>query len=309
MISKMTKIIKIILGTVVGLAVVSAIPWLWYQQFIELPPVAVRTIGRVAGVMNIQGTTTVRLPIKFHRQEHSLSCEIATLKMALSQYGDDITEDELIGYLPFDTTPKANGVWGDPNVGFVGDIDGKMFGNGYGVYWDPIARVGLRYRRTEVIEGASASDLAGHLAQGRPIIIWGYFGRGRTGSWVTPSGKTIQAINGEHTRVVTGFNGPLDAPTSFSLIDPITGQLTWSIDKFMTNWASFNNSGVVVYPKPRWVRAAGQGRVWEISPDGQTRHQVPNWQTFVSSGGYKEAIVVIDKQDLSDYKIGPDIKG
>jgi len=292
-------------GAVAALSL--GLSWLWWQGLIEVPAAIVQNAGRVAGVMSVRGTATVALPIDFHRQEHSLSCEVATLKMALSNFGDDVSEAELIANLPFDTTPKGGGVWGDPHIGFVGDIDGQMFGDGYGVYWEPIARLGLRYRRTEVLEGASAAQVAGHIAAGRPVITWGYFGRGRTGSWLTPTGRQINAIDGEHTRVVIGFSGSVGDPTSFKVIDPITGPATWSKDKFMNNWSGFGWSGVVIYAQPRWVRAAGDGKVWEISKDGKTRHWVKTWSAFVNSGGYKEAIRVIDKQELGRYKQGSDI--
>jgi len=292
---------------VVALFTVVGLPILWYQEIIELPPVAVRSLGRVAGTMSVGGTMTVQLPVAFHRQEHSLSCEVATLKMALGALGEDVSESELISFLPFDTTPKANGVWGNPHRGFVGDIDGTMFGNGYGVYWEPIAELGLRWRRTEVLTGSSAAEVAQHLAAGRPVIVWGYFGRGRPGSWLTVEGTRIQAINGEHTRVVTGFSGPVDAPTSFALIDPITGPAVWSTGKFMENWGSLGYSGVAVYGQPRWVRAVGFGRVWEISRDGTTRHWVRSWADFVASGGYREAIVAVDEQELLEYKRGSDV--
>jgi hypothetical protein len=73
---------------------------------------------------------TVLLPALFHKQEHALSCEAATLKMALSVFGADVSESEILKYLPYDKTPKKNGVWGDPNKGFVGKVDGVGFVDG-----------------------------------------------------------------------------------------------------------------------------------------------------------------------------------
>ncbi len=81
--------------------------------------------------------------VAFHRQEHALSCEIASLKMALSYYGVDVSETQLISELPVDTPgPRQPGnIWGDPEKGFVGNIDGTMPNSGYGVYEKPIASV------------------------------------------------------------------------------------------------------------------------------------------------------------------------
>lgn len=274
---------------------------------IDLPPLAVRSMGRVAGLVSVGSAATAELPVTWHRQEHSLSCEIAALKMALSGVGVAVEESELLAALPFDSTPKKGGVWGDPHQGFVGDIDGEMFADGYGVHWEPIARLGLRWRRTEVIEEASAAEVAEHIAAGRPVIMWGYFGRGRVGTWRTPAGRTIRAVDGEHTRVVVGFSGPITAPTSFILFDPLFGSLTWPVEKFMANWSRLGYAGVVVYPQPRWVRADGTGQVWEISPDGTARRWVRDWDDFLASGGYKEAIMVIDEEELARYTRGPDV--
>ncbi len=280
--------------------------YLWRQRVVELPPVAVRAIGRVEGIASV-GEADVVLPVPFHRQEHSLSCEVATLKMALGSFGIDVAEAEIIRYLPFDSTPRRAGVWGNPDEGFVGDIDGVMLVSGYGVYADPIARLGLRWKRTEVLRGASAADIARHIAAGRPVIVWGYYGRGGLFTWMTPGGESIAAVDGEHTRVVVGFSGPLQAPTGFSLLDPITGVLHWSTKKFMHNWETLGCMAVVVYPHPRWVRAAGEGRVWEISEDGTTRQWVRDWQVFTARGGFPEAIVEVDKEELLRYKQGSDL--
>ena len=188
-----------------------------------------------------------KLPVPYHRQEHSLSCEIASLKMALGYHGISVSESDLIGFLPFDATPKSKGVWGDPYKAFVGDINGKMGITGYGVYWEPIAQVGRVWKKTEVLENGTPQDLAEHISEGQPIIIWGYYGRGKKLSWTTPEGKRIEAINGEHARVVTGFVGDKTNPEGFVVLDPIYGELFWTTKELLNNWGAFNNHGVVVY--------------------------------------------------------------
>lgn len=299
---------RVILLFLLGIGIAGVIiGWLWQQTIIDMPPVVVHEFGQFASAIRVKGIMDVQLPTAVHRQEHSLSCEIATLKMALQTVGVNVSESELIALLPFDQTPKGRGIWGDPNQGFVGNIDGKMLVDGYGVYWDPIAKLGLRYRRTEIIRGSSPPDVAQHIANGRPVIVWGNYGRPKMYSWKTVDGSPITAVNGEHTRIVTGFNGSIDNPTSFSLIDPIYGPLTWSTTKFMANWGLLGNHAVVVYPYPRWVRAVGDGKVWEISADGQKRHWIKSWEAFVKRGGFREAILEISNDDLSQYERGTDI--
>jgi uncharacterized protein YvpB len=187
------------------------------------------------------------LAAAYHRQEHSLSCEVAALKMALSVYDINVPERELIEKLRFDPTRRTKTVWGDPHTGFVGDIDGTMMRDGYGVYWDPIADVANEYTEAKV-EKFDAQMLAREIADGHPVIMWGYVGAGRRVSWATPAGRPISAVNGEHTRTVVGFTGSEESPTSFVLLDPIYGRLTWSTSRLMKNWEAFDHMGVVVYP-------------------------------------------------------------
>lgn len=302
---KKTQLVILVL---VGMGVSSVIlRWLWWQAVIDVPPGVVHKLGQVASAVKVKGTMDVQLPTIYHRQEHSLSCEIASLKMALQTVGVDVSESELITLMPFDQTKKGAGKWGDPNEGFVGNINGKMLVDGYGVYWDPIARVGLRYKRTEVIRGGSAKDVAQHIAAGRPVVVWGNYGRAKMYSWKTSDGARITAVNGEHARTITGFSGSVDNPSSFSLFDPIYGPITWSTSKFLANWGLLGNHGVAVFPYPRWVRASGEGKVWEISKDGKMRHWIKSWRVFVVRGGFKEAIVEVSKSELAQYERGLDI--
>src|SRR3989338_5575168 len=63
----------------------------------------------------------VALDVPFHKQEHALSCEIATLKMALNYHGQMVAESELLNDLSFDTAAprSSDNVWGNPDKGFV----------------------------------------------------------------------------------------------------------------------------------------------------------------------------------------------
>jgi uncharacterized protein YvpB len=241
------------------------------------------------------------LPTQFHKQEHPLSCEIATLKMALSTHGLHIAESELLSRLAFDPTPKQKGVWGDPNQGFVGNIDGRMLISGYGVYWDPIAKLAANYAHTELIEHGSATDLTRHITAGNPVIIWGYYGSGKVYSWNTPQGKQIKAVDAEHTRIVYGFEGTLEAPTHFYVMDPIFGHATWTAQDLMNNWAGLNHMGLAV-TQPRWVRMRGDHKVWELNSN-RTRRWVTNWPALHARGGRPEMVVNIDENEINKYSI------
>ncbi|MBI2483551.1 C39 family peptidase [Candidatus Uhrbacteria bacterium] len=209
---------------------------------------AVRTMRRATVRIASIPALSARLRVPFLPQEHALSCEIATLRMALAYRGNAVTEAELLKKVGTDPTPHRGGVWGDPDEAFVGDVDGRAPVTGYGVHAGPIGRVAGEYRRAEVIERATPAMLADAIAHGNPVIIWGYVpGRGRPVSWKTPAGKTVQAVDGEHTRIVVGYAGTTEKPTGFLVIDPIYGEQYWPVAKFVRNWESLGKTGVVVY--------------------------------------------------------------
>jgi len=190
--------------------------------------------------------SVTKLDVPFHRQEHNLSCEVATLVMALGYKGINVSEAQLIDLIGFDPTPKSNGVWGNPHIAFVGDIDGHQPSTGYGVYWQPIAAAGQNYRNTRWFTAGSLETITTEIKKGNPVIIWGTAGTGRRIDWQTPSGGNVVAVTGEHTMVVTGFVGSASNPTRIIVLDPLYGEKTFSQSSFLWNWGLLNRSGVVV---------------------------------------------------------------
>jgi uncharacterized protein YvpB len=190
--------------------------------------------------------SVTRLAVPFHRQGHKLSCEVATLVMALRYRGLDIGEQPLIDFIGFDPTPKKNGVWGDPHRAFVGDINGQQPGTGYGVYWEPIAKAANQYRTARAFTKGQLTDITNEVKKGNPVIIWGTAGTGRRIDWKTRDGKNIVAITGEHTRIVIGFVGSASNPSKIITLDPLYGEKNFTQSAFLANWGLLGNSGVVV---------------------------------------------------------------
>ena len=190
----------------------------------------------------------VLLNIATDHQDKALSCEIASLKMALAGKGVSVSEDEITNIIGFDPTIRSGNVWGDPYTAFVGDINGHQNTTGYGVYWDPIAKAANHWRSATAFSGWTPAQLASEIQKGNPVVIWGTYGKGAyRDDWVTPSGKQIVAWKGEHARTVVGFKGKADNPSAFIINDPIAGRLTWTTASLKSNWSAFGNSGVVVY--------------------------------------------------------------
>lgn len=190
--------------------------------------------------------SVTRLAVPFHRQDHKLSCEVATLVMALRFRGINIEEQPLIDAIGFDPTPKKNGVWGDPNKAFVGDINGDQPGTGYGVYWGPIATAAQKYRSARAFTNGKLTDITSEVIKGNPVIFWGTAGTGKRIDWKTQTGENIVAITGEHTRIVIGFVGSQENPSKIITLDPLYGEKNFTKAAFLQNWALLGNSGVVV---------------------------------------------------------------
>lgn len=208
------------------------------------------TQNQVAQVVDSTITDITQISVPFHPQEHALTCETAALRMALNYHGENVTEKELLEKLNFDTKePKTIfHIWGDPDLGFVGDIDGSVFkGTGYGVYNIPILDLAMQYRPSFIIENAELGDILKEVKNGNPVIVWGLLSRRKPILWRSMEGKLIEAYPGEHARVVTGFYGNISNPTRIILMDPIYGKIRMSKEKFLSDWNVMKRRTVVVY--------------------------------------------------------------
>ncbi len=206
-----------------------------------------RIYFQITGILPIK--PAIRLAVPFHRQEHTLSCEIASLLMALKYRGVDVTENQLIQQLPISDSGHRNqdNIWGDPNLGFVGNINGIMPNTGYGVYEQPLYDLALKYRDAKIINNATINDLIHELINGNPVVVWGVSGRGEGISWKTSEGKVINAKMDEHARTLIGYTGISDNPKLIILLDPVYGEIRFSAEKFLTNWTVLDNRALVIY--------------------------------------------------------------
>ncbi|MBU0649023.1 C39 family peptidase [Patescibacteria group bacterium] len=189
------------------------------------------------------------MPVPFHRQEHRLSCEIASLTSVLLYKGVDITESELIGLQPqAEPMEYKNGIWGDPSKGYVGDIDASQpLMTGYGVYWEPIAEVAVNFRPAHSFRGADWEYLKAQLLADNALVVWGnLYDAPLALIWQTPEGAEVLGFRGEHAYMVIGWQGDSDSPDRVILMDPLRGRRNVSFDWFLRNWSFLGNSGVVV---------------------------------------------------------------
>lgn len=206
-----------------------------------------RIYYQITGILPIK--TTIRLAVPYYRQEHALSCEIAALLMALRYRGVEVTENQLIQQLPVSDPGhrSQDNIWGDPELGFVGNINGTMPNTGYGVYQQPLYDLAIKYRDAKIINDATLNDLIYELISGNPIVVWGVIGGGRSISWKTPEGKVINAKMDEHARVVIGYTGNSDSPERIILLDSVYGEIRLSAKDFLANWTLLDKRALIVY--------------------------------------------------------------
>lgn len=188
------------------------------------------------------------LDIPLHWQEKKLSCEAASLKMALNYKGFPVSENDIMQKIDIDLTPRKDNVWGDWTKSFIGDINGSSCRTGYGVSWDPVAQAARNWNDADSFSGWSLQDVTREIRSGNPIVVWGTIPVKQLTdcSWYTPEGKYIKAFRETHVRLVIGYTGPEAKPEKIILNDPLSGTLYWSAEKFMNNWKEFGYSGVVV---------------------------------------------------------------
>ena len=123
--------------------------------------------------------------VPFYKQIYSLSCEAASLQMALAYYGVNVSQDQILGQITIDSTRPyydASGtlVWGNPYNHFVGNVNGYENADsgslsGYGTYYPRIGYAANQYLPGSVAaagEGISADTVFAAAHNRQPVVAW-----------------------------------------------------------------------------------------------------------------------------------------
>jgi uncharacterized protein YvpB len=204
---------------------------------------------------------SVLLKVQLQYQPYSLDCEATSLSMALNYRGIKKTPQELqeeIGYAaPYKKEYKdGKFIWGDPNIGYVGNEKGFLFtasrgiagGNGWGVNNGPIAKIAQKYRDGSLEkDNATLEDLKQALAQDKPVIFWHQRddARKEVSTYNTPEGKEIKIFQ-NHVNLLIGYNIDSKGNTRYIFNDPIFGQISYSEKDLIRVWGKYNNEIVIV---------------------------------------------------------------
>lgn len=171
-------------------------------------------------------------------QGHNLSCEARVAVDFARYFGVEINENDFL-----DNLPRSD----DPNLGFVGDIDGPVGNippNSYGVYADPVANL-LRDYGLDVaaVHGMRMRELKAEIAAGRPVMAWvvGAVEEGYPQLYYPPSGGEVTVVHWEHVVAVVGYDQDF-----VYVIDPTFNFYygRW-INTFKSSWAALGNMAVI----------------------------------------------------------------
>ncbi|MHC1686012.1 MAG: C39 family peptidase [Clostridiaceae bacterium] len=162
-------------------------------------------------------------------------CEVTSLAMMVNYYGEDVTKETLVKEVKKDKTPLVKNSageitkWGDPNYGFVGDIEGDD-GYGYAIYPSALLPLANKYLDNKAVDltGETTDTLTKYLSNEKPILVW------VTSDFTIPEdfitwkkgNKEIKATFSEHCIILTGYDDE-----NFYYNDPLNVGKDKSIDK------------------------------------------------------------------------------
>jgi uncharacterized protein YvpB len=207
----------------------------------------------------------VNVPI--YVQQRNLSCESASLVMAMGVYNVWVSE-WTIGQL----VPLSD----NPNWGYRGNIDG-WWGNttDYGVYADPLVEplAELGFRSSVIAAKDDPAALKRYLANGVPVVLWlGYWGD-QSYTEYTEDGTPYRLNPGYHVVVASGYD-----ESGVYAIDPATGaEVSWAWPDFMWMWNAMEGMGLAIWPDPYMPQTA-----------------VPNAWSAADTDGWQSAIMLSD---------------
>ncbi|HWH15047.1 MAG TPA: C39 family peptidase, partial [Miltoncostaeaceae bacterium] len=185
----------------------------------------------------------VRVTVPVIRQVFRNNCETAALSMALrGRVGQERLQRLLPLEEPLDPVQGPAGlVWGDPERGFVGRVEG----GGYGVFEGPLARLAQRFDPgAHALRGGGFEKVLARVREGRPVVVWTTLGPSAPRRWTTRTGAVVLADQAHHTVVLTGIDAE-----GVRIADPWTGTTTTAtVGAIEEGWRTLGRRAVVLSP-------------------------------------------------------------
>ncbi len=192
-------------------------------------------------------------PLVLQYPELPRGCEITSLTMLLQYYGLKKDKLELASEMKKDTTPiqwNKDGTikyWGNPNVGFVGEITRKAIG--FGIYHKALFETLDAYVQGAVdITGEDFSAVEAYLAKGAPVVVWTTIHYTVPKEWIIwdTSLGPIKTTFSEHSVLLTGYDQDY-----IYLNDPLKSEKNIKVkrDQFISSWEAMGKQAITYEPK------------------------------------------------------------
>jgi uncharacterized protein YvpB len=202
----------------------------------------------------------ILLDIPLIEQKYKLSCEAASIQMALQYRGLQKTQEDLmedIGYaLPLEPQQtKDMVIWGDPDTGFVGSYKGRYMvakedrleGDGWGTHEGPVLNAVQKYRSGSWAKKmATVDDLKTALEQDMPVIFWHVRDNHDKEKleYFAPNGQRV-VFEQFHVKLLIGYQNQ-NGQETWIFNDPIYGQLKLSTEDMLRQWTAYDSRMVAV---------------------------------------------------------------
>jgi len=176
-------------------------------------------------------------------------CEVTSLAMLLRYAGaqvDKMTLAKEVALVPF----NQNGLYGDPNEGFVGDMYTKSK-PGYGVYHKPILDLSRKYFLERAIDltGRNINDIYTLIQLGSPVwvitnVTFKPLDESKFQTWKTSS-RELKITYYEHSVVIVGYD-----KDSVYINDPLAAQPNTAVPRadFEAAWEQMGKQAIALVP-------------------------------------------------------------
>jgi uncharacterized protein YgiM (DUF1202 family) len=192
------------------------------------------TVGWAHGDYLTLGGDSASFWVPVHQQEHTLSCEYASLQIATEGLGKKIAEDTFIPIVGFDP---------NPHIAFRGNIDGAYASlDDYGVYPEPLPAALAQFGFHGDVFYGDAQTFRDHIKAGHPVLLF-IDQRPISSLYMDIGGESVVMSRYSHVVVGYGYN-----PEGVLISDPDSSnrkrQITWS--SFDAQWGSMDYMALAV---------------------------------------------------------------
>jgi uncharacterized protein YvpB len=191
------------------------------------------------------------LNVPWYQQAFELSCESASLRMALAYEGIASSDQAILDIVGADLNRATfvNGAlrWGDPYVAFVGNVNGSEIAlTGYGMYYPTVVKAANQLGGHVLAqgEGITPQQVYEAVLAGHPVVTW------VTYQWVILKRQDYVAFDGrvipyagpgEHAVTVVGVDS-----TRLLINNPWSGPEWVSKAVFERVYSTYNQMAVVL---------------------------------------------------------------